>query len=283
MQSKYYCLTINNYTQEDFENFNTYLEEGKVTYFIAGREVGESGTRHIQAYFELPRRLRLSRVKLLWPTGHFELRRGSAEQARDYCRKDGDFLEGGLISAEVSNQGQRTDLARVARSILDGATIRQIAQEAPDTFIRYYRGMHELYNITRVVHQVSQFHGPWRWNVEVTGTHIFYGASGLGKTEFAKFLLPRALFVTHIDQLTQYDPEVYDGIVFDDMCFLHLPREAQIHLVDQDNDRVLHVRYRTAYIPRNTRKIFTTNIPGGGIFLIADQAIRRRVSFHELA
>lgn len=282
MQSKYYCLTINNWNQEDLDTFPRYLEEGKITYFIVGQEVGESGTRHLQAYFELPRRLRLGRVKLLWPTGHFEARRGSAEQARDYCKKDNNFLEGGTLSRETSRQGARADLIRVGRAIIDGVPIRDIARTDPDMFIRYHRGMQELFNIAVVRHQTSDFHGPWRWNIEVTGTHIFWGDSGLGKTEYAKSLLPTALFVTHLDQLTQYDPSVYEGIIFDDMSFAHLPREAQIHLVDQDNDRNMHVRYRTAHIPRNTRKIFTTNIFAGRIFLTEDQAIRRRVTIHEL-
>jgi hypothetical protein len=78
-----------------------------------------------------------------------------------------------------------------------------------------------------------------------------------------------------MDDLGNFDIANHTGIVFDDMCFKHLPRTAQIHLVDQDDDRSIHIRYTTAFIPAGTPKVFTSNTPD--IFEVHDEAIDRRI------
>lgn len=93
MRSKYYCLTLNNYTEDDQLYYRQLVESGSCSYVIFGREVGASGTRHLQIYVELPQRLRFAGTRRLFPRAHIEARRGSAAEARDYCKKDGDFEE----------------------------------------------------------------------------------------------------------------------------------------------------------------------------------------------
>jgi len=105
---------------------------------------------------------------------------------------------------------------------------------------------------------------------------VLWGDSGAGKTTLARVLLPKALIVSHMDDLCNYTVK-HDGIIFDDMSFTHIPREAQIHLVDNDLPRSIHCRYRTASIPAMTKKIFTTNTEGGHIFILPDLAIERRI------
>lgn len=85
------------------------------------------------------------------------------------------------------------------------------------------------------------------------------GPTNCGKTQWAIHQFVNPLVVRHIDRLGEFDPDIHDGIVFDDMSFGHIPREAAIYLVDWDEDSDIHVRYKTALIPRHTRKIFTSN------------------------
>lgn len=57
------------------------------------------------------------------------------------------------------------------------------------------------------------------------------------------------------------------------MCFLHLPRETQLQLVDLRNQIQVHVRYAVASIPANVPRVFLSNTE---IFL-NDEAINARI------
>lgn len=274
-KSKYWVFTRNNYTELDISLLGSLYETGYFSYLVYGREVGESGTRHLQGYIELSQRRRFTQVKAQLPGFYIASRRGTAQQAHDYCIKDGEFVQFGTISRP--EQGRRKDLERVATMVKEGATIRQIAAEEPEAFIKYHKGIGALKDLLQPKYQTTVHTERW-YNLDHdwTKTQIFHGLTNCGKTTYAIQLLPRALWCTHMDDLAKYNDEDYDGIIFDEACFLHLPREAQINLCDQDQDRSLHVRYMCARIPRNTKKIFTTNKPVDQV-LLDDPAIMRRI------
>lgn len=107
------------------------------------------------------------------------------------------------------------------------------------------------------------------------GTVIVVGPSGVGKTSWAKRVSAKpALWVRHIDVLRSFRPRYHKSIIFDDMSFQHLPRESQIHIVDQTDEAHVHCRYGHAVIPAGTQKIFTAN----NYPFISDPAIDRRVN-----
>lgn len=58
------------------------------------------------------------------------------------------------------------------------------------------------------------------------------------------------------------------------MDIRHWPRTSQIHLLDFDNVRAIHLRHVVATIPANVFKIFTSN---EDIVDLSDAAIRRRI------
>lgn len=117
------------------------------------------------------------------------------------------------------------------------------------------------------------------WNK--TSALIISGPSGSGKSSLAKALIPQALFLSHLDRLRDFNPRLHSGLIFDDMSFSHIPREAQIHLLDFDDDREIQIRYVIAHIPAGTLKIFTTNLTPSGIFALYDPAVKRRVTLWE--
>ena len=84
MTSRNYCFTLNN-PPADFEDG---LDPNKFKYYISQREVGESGTEHIQGYFILnsPQRITWCRNNIN-AHAHYERRRGSHEEAKKYCQK----------------------------------------------------------------------------------------------------------------------------------------------------------------------------------------------------
>lgn len=109
-ESKFWCFTLNNPTDDDHQDVANFLSSGNVAYGIVGREVGDSGTPHLQGFVILDRSRRLSylrrKFQAHWTRRHA---RSTNEQARDYCKKDGDFDEFGTFPE--TGQGRRTDLA----------------------------------------------------------------------------------------------------------------------------------------------------------------------------
>ena len=96
------------------------------------------------------------------------------------------------------------------------------------------------------------------WNQKLT--LLIIGESGIGKTTWAKRMMPKPiLFVSHMDDLRKFKLSYHKSILFDDVKISHMPETAQIHLLDTENPRSIHVRYGTVRIPARTPKVFTCN------------------------
>lgn len=109
-------------------------------------------------------------------------------------------------------------------------------------------------------------------------SNVFIGPSGIGKTSWAKRVAPKpALWVRHLDVLRQFKPEYHKSVIFDDMSFAHVPREAQIDLLDCENRQHVHVRYKHVELPAGITKIFTANTMPF-IDPAIDEAIARRMN-----
>lgn len=283
--------TLNNYTREEIDHLRRLGEElVHIRYLCWGEEIGEEGTPHLQGYLELSSKKRFQGVKnMLGDRFHIELTRKSGETNVRYCKKTRDcdttpnevFIEFG----QLVTQGQRTDLEEVKESIENGATEQEIAQQHFSQWVRY-RASFQRYRtllkrrVSKAKYPLETF--PLAWQSIIFSpekTIILIGESGIGKTEFALAIQPDSLFVSHLDDLKLFDPDIHKGIIFDDVDINHHPRTSQIHILDSTQDRTIHVRYECAFIPKLTPKIFTCNeMPCN----ISDPAIRRRVEVHKL-
>lgn len=171
-ESRFWCITHNNYAHQYVA-----LPDPAITYMVSGKEKGERGTKHLQIYVELNRSRRRSFVAKIFPLAHVEVRRGSAEQAANYCKKEGNFVEFGKMSE--SKQGKRNDLLRICEGLKEGKTLQEVALENPTAYIRNYRGIQMWQNM---VHNVAEF----RENLEV---FLFVGKTRLGKSYHARVTL----------------------------------------------------------------------------------------------
>lgn len=88
--SKRWCLTLNNYTNEDLSSLRSIVPE-KCSYAIICKEVGENGTPHLQGYIEFKNKGRPFNV-FNNPRIHWEKSKGSREDNFNYCSKDNDFF-----------------------------------------------------------------------------------------------------------------------------------------------------------------------------------------------
>lgn len=114
------------------------------------------------------------------------------------------------------------------------------------------------------------------WRDDSLKSLVLLGPPDCGKTNWAKkHALKPALFVSHLDRLKDFRLGLHKSIIFDDLDFKYLPRTAQIHLVDRENPRDIHIRYRVAHIPQGIQKIFTCNEEP----FTRDDAIKRRTDW----
>ncbi len=100
-RGRHWCLTLNNPMEDDGK-----FIEGVMDYLIVGKEVGESGTRHLQMYVVFSKRKSLKQVKGFFPRSHIELMLGTPTQASVYCQKEGKYEEFGKLpktAAEASS------------------------------------------------------------------------------------------------------------------------------------------------------------------------------------
>lgn len=87
--SKYWVFTWNNYPELWKDMLLACPHIGR---YIFGKEVGENGTPHIQGYMEFTKRVR-PKTAIGIDAIHWETRRGTSQEAIDYCAKDGDFVK----------------------------------------------------------------------------------------------------------------------------------------------------------------------------------------------
>lgn len=92
--SKRWCFTLNNYTDSCIDLLT--LKSDLYSKAIIGKEVGESGTPHLQGYIEFKTRRRpMETFKNAGDLGkriHWEKAKGSADANYKYCSKDGDVV-----------------------------------------------------------------------------------------------------------------------------------------------------------------------------------------------
>lgn len=144
-QSKRWCCTLNNPTDDEKLAWATIGQSDAVAYCIIGREQGAQGTPHLQAYFHFKTNRRLGAIRgSLGPRGHYETARGSVQQNRTYCSKENDYDEYGAIPQQQGTGGQFDAFKEWVSSLESAPTERQIAQEYPSLYVRYSRKLLQL-------------------------------------------------------------------------------------------------------------------------------------------
>lgn len=183
MQSRALCFTLNHPSREEYSALIK-LVGSQLSYLVMQLEKGESGTIHLQGYAELTKPLRFAEQKLLFPRAHLETRRGTQQQAIDYCQKAETRIPG--TSPEIHGiprvQGARSDLENLAQRIVNGTHPDEIMKESPATWCRNYRSLDVLF-------QRSRNANLRQWPTTVL---YFYGSAGSGKSREAFAIAPAA-------------------------------------------------------------------------------------------
>jgi len=122
MRTTAMTFTVNNYREGDLDAIKG---SDLYKYGLCGKEVGESGTPHLQGYVQLKKRTAWkTAVKnfqaLVNNRAHLDNAKGSWEQNKAYCSKDpeADFVEWGTRP----QRGKRMDLEAMRDAIKEGAS-----------------------------------------------------------------------------------------------------------------------------------------------------------------
>jgi len=167
-KSRAFVITWNNYDEDSINR----IKGLNPRYMIVGKEIAPTtGTPHLQGYiyFENAKSINVVRKKL--SGANVDVAKGSAEQNKVYCSKEGDYVEEG----EIPKQGKRVDLDRIKDEVMNGKKVDDIAVENPDTFHKYGRTLSKLEDIAfRKKYREWMTMGYWYW-----------GPTGVGKSHKA--------------------------------------------------------------------------------------------------
>lgn len=199
-----------------------------------------------------------------------------------YVKKDGNFVEiGDNTNNKNNNDINESELIEAAKTLDLPEFLAFCAVNRLNYAKAIWESFHKDNSITITAEQSFDGIIDERFlklvnNIEIKPnlTLLIIGKSGIGKTTWAKQTIPKpCLFVTHLDDLRKFQVDYHVSILFDDVSFCHLPDTSQIHLLDYENPRSIHIRHTIARVPAGVRKIVTCNTVPASIHL---EAISRR-------
>ncbi len=169
MRFRNFCFTLNNYTIPEIDSIKSLNKDNLLAYLIFGYEIGDSGTPHLQGYCELSKQQSLRQVKkMLSDRYHIEKRKGTAQQAITYCKKDGKIYEYG----KSKSQGKRTDLSDIRDLVKKGVKLTTIIDGIENLNYQNIKGAQLLKSIYSVK------------RTEKPNIIWLYGSTGIGKTRY---------------------------------------------------------------------------------------------------
>lgn len=160
-----YVFTLNNYTEDERDA----VRGLEVAYMVFGYERGEGGTPHLQGCVQWKAGKTLSACKKLLPRAHWETRKGSIDQAVEYCKKEGDYEEKGEKPMNQKEKGAagKAAMREIVKRARDGDE-EWLLENHPG---EYYRHLATFRSHKKPKVEVMEYsETPHEWWVGPTGT-----------------------------------------------------------------------------------------------------------------
>lgn len=200
-RAKHWCFTINNPELDMLDDVTGW------TYMVVGYEVGEQGTPHFQGYVSFEQQLYRTQVSRMMSNAHLEIARGTPEENRAYCTKDGDFFESGTPSKSPSASGGKATKEKYKRvyQLAKTRSLDDIEEYAPDLLIKHYGTIKRIGMDNPVpVDDVPLLEHEWIW-----------GVPGVGKSRLARQENPGFYLKSHNKWWMGYNGQ--DVVLIDDL------------------------------------------------------------------
>jgi len=137
-----WCFTLNNPTAQEVAQVHTW-EGSAASYIVYGREC--VSTPHLQGYVQFRVNVRGSGVKKMLERAHWEVAKGTPEENKAYCSKEGSVYEAGVIRSTVKRnvKGGEGNAARFEEA-LQLAKEGRIDEISADIQVRSYRAFKDI-------------------------------------------------------------------------------------------------------------------------------------------
>lgn len=243
-QSSRWCFTLNNpallaYDPKGFPD---------VKYITWQLETGENGTPHWQGAVFFSKNKRFNAVKRIMPEAHWEVMRGSAKQAIDYCQKADTRTDGPWEMGEAPlHRGKRTDLISLHESVMNGDSIDDIMDTHGHTIMKVPRGY------TLIANHYQMKNIP---SFRILSVSVYWGPTGVGKTRRVHEEAPDVYVVDNYPWYDGYTNQ--DAICLDDF-YGSIPCHVLLRLLDGYK---LQLPIKGGFTSANWTKVFiTSNCP----------------------
>lgn len=250
---------------------------------VIGVECGKEGRWHLQMFAEFSGRGIYARqfYKYLGKHCFFTRRNGPQVDAINYCKKGSqskaEWRAHGIhgpnygVDADVwepsdmdgwNAQGKDSDLMRIMDAIQSGETTFNIAAQYPDKWLRYEKSIAKA-----LEHQRSKRVHSARPMVELEReaqvqwedhTMVIVDLLPAIARELAFARYPKALRVTHLNMLTNLDPDYHDAVVFDNMS---LDMETASNIMETRYDASFARGYEMSCIPAGFPRVILCRDP----------------------
>lgn len=177
-RSRSFAFTWNNYPEDCSEK----LALLSFKYLVFGREVGESGTAHLQGHVVFKQQRTLSSAIKALPGCHVSIA-VDTEASIAYCKKGGDFKEFGKYSSRSSNALSQSQARAARNKILIGTNIKDLL-DSGEISLSQASLIHKGQNLYYAQLKPYRHHEP-------RGVWV-YGPPGTGKSYDARAMFPDA-------------------------------------------------------------------------------------------
>lgn len=166
--------TLNNWTPAHEAAFLANIQP-IADYYVYGKEVGASGTPHLQFMVCFKKQTRLSAVRKLLPAIWFvKSPKSTMQQASDYCKKDGNFIEFGTLPQDQTTKSRQIIADKYADTIAK-AKENNMDEIIPEHQLRYYKTIKAIQADNKV--------RPADLNWTVTPNLWIYGPTGMRRSK----------------------------------------------------------------------------------------------------
>lgn len=203
LKARGWCFTIHDYTELHRQRLFNLQKNGKDIYLVMGYEIcPETKREHIQGYIHFKNATKgYPKIKKIEEKAHIEVARGTPEQNKKYCTKDGKFDEIGNFPA----QGKRNDILKSIDLIQENPSMRQIVPQLSN------------FNSIRACEKILDLYEPMR-DFKPT-VFYFFGSTGTGKTRACEYIVKDNPNVYWSEPTYQWWPayDAHTTVIIDDI------------------------------------------------------------------